>query len=179
VRGQWWLGPTPDTLANQDDLKIISATGPLTNGFGYRVDDHPDDPLAAGDALLVAPDLSLSGQGIIEKTSDFDFFSFVSPGGPASIAADVAPFAPMLDLSLGLYDADGNLLLSSVTGSLGESLSATLNPGSYKLAVSSAGNYGDIGQYSISGFIPEPSCWAMGSIVLAAFLTRRRARPVT
>ena len=178
TRGQWWLGPTPN-VSQQDDLKIISSTGgSLTNGFGYRPDDHPSNVLAAGDALLEGPDLSLSGQGIIEKNTDADFFSFVTAGGPAIIHADVAPFAPMLDLSLGLFDAAGNPLMSSATSSLGETISTTLLPGTYKIGVSSAGGYGDIGQFFITGFVPEPSMPLAGLALLTSLVLRRNSRPV-
>ena len=177
TRGQWWLGPTPN-VSQQDDLKIISSKGgSLTNGFGFRVDDHPSDPLATADALLQGPDLSISGQGIIEQNTDSDFFSFVTAGGPAVIHADVAPFAPMLDLSLGLYNSDGNPLISAATSSLGETISTTLLPGSYKIGISSAGGYGDIGQYFISGFVPEPSTLSAFSL-LALTLIRRNSRNV-
>jgi hypothetical protein len=179
TRGMWWLGPTPDTFANQDDLKIISSKGvTLANGFGYRDDDHPSDPVAAADALLVGSDLSISGQGVIEHKDDSDFFSFITAGGPASIVADVAPFAPMLDLSLGLYDGSGNLLASWATASLGEHINAVLAPGTYKLDVSSAGGYGDLGQYFISGFIPEPAHASALALVAGLLIRRNPRRPL-
>jgi hypothetical protein len=175
ARGQWWLGPTPDSVGIfQDDLKVISSKGgSLTNGFGYRVDDHPSLPTDAGDPLTIAPDFSISAKGIIELSTDADFFSFTAGiSGEANIRADVAPFAAMLDLSLGLYDSDGNLLVSSATASLAESVDYLVSAGqTYKLGVSSAGNYGDIGQYSISGFIPEPGS-ASALLLLASPLLR-------
>jgi hypothetical protein len=179
TRGQWWLGPTPN-VPSQDDLKIITSTGPLANNFNYRNDDHPSnatDPLAAGDALLQNPDLSISGKGIIERSGDADFFSFVTGGGPAVLHADVAPFAAMLDLSLGLYDEGGTLLMSSATSSLGETNAADLAAGTYRLDISSAGGYGDIGQYFVSGFVPEPS--TLSALSLLAFgLLRRNSRSI-
>jgi hypothetical protein len=176
TRGQWWLGPTPDSQnIYQDDLAVIARTGFGGNGFGYRADDHPGDPLAAADALTVNPDMTITGKGVIEHSDDADLFSFTTPGGPASIIADVAPFAPMLDLSLGLYDENGNPIATAATSSLGERLDLTLAPGTYKVGVSSAGAYGDLGQYSISGFIPEPATAILGSVLsLSAGLSRRR-----
>ncbi len=177
TRGQWWLGPTPDSLnVLQDDLKIISSKGgTLTNNFGYRNDDHPSDPFGSGDPLTVNSDLSISALGIIEQNTDSDFFTFVTSGGQADIHADVAPMAPMLDLSLGLYDADGNPLTSAATSSLGETIDTFLAPGTYKLGISSAGGYGDIGQYFISGFIPEPSSLACIAL-LGGLVLRRNSR---
>ena len=168
TRGMWWNGPTPDSVSNfQDDLKIISSTtGPLSNGFGYRADDHPNTPTAvlhAADALLVAPNFSVSASGVIEKSTDADFFNFVTAGGPTHLVADVAPFAPML-------------VVSSATPTLGESIDRILTPGSYKVGIFSAGNYGDLGQYSISGYIPEPASAAGVILTLGYGLLRRRRR---
>jgi hypothetical protein len=169
TRGQWWLGPSED-MTTQDDLRL------LVRNFSYRIDDHPGSPLGslgAADALLLGADQSISGFGVIEKSTDADFFSFVTAGGPAIINADVAPFAPMLDLSLGLYDAAGNPLVSAATASLGESISAFLAPGTYKLGVFGAGGYGDLGQYFISGFVPEPGSAIAVAGMLIVCLTRR------
>jgi predicted phage tail protein len=65
----------------------------------------------------------------------------------------VAAKGAMLDLKLDLYDASGAKVLSVDTASLGESIEMTLDGGAYRLVISSAGGYGDVGQYSISGTI--------------------------
>jgi hypothetical protein len=177
-RGQWWLGPTSDNSSPtaQDDLALISATGTLTNGFGYRVDDHPNDPVAsAGDPIAIGADMSITAKGIITKTDDVDVFSFTAPGGPAHLVANVAEFAPMLDLSLNLYDGSGTLLATSATANLGEFIDYLLAPGqTYKVGVFSAGNYGDIGQYTISGYVPEPASATALFLLPLSFLSRRR-----
>jgi hypothetical protein len=184
-RGTWWLGPTPDNASPiaQDDLFIISDTRLHTNGFGYRADDHPSTPTGLADTLNIASDFSLSGgDGVIEKITDADFFKFVAPSimgspdpVPAHIVADVAPFAPMLDLTLKLYNNSGTLLATSATANLGEFIDTLLTPGqTYKVGVFSAGTYGDIGQFSISGFVPEPASATAFFLLPATFLIRRR-----
>jgi hypothetical protein len=109
--------------------------------------------------------------------TDLDYFSFTTPGGVANIVADVAPFGAMLDLSLSLYDANGTLLATSATSALGERLTYALDAGTYRIAIASAGNYGDIGQYFISGSaVPEPASLTVVLVFLAPLFCRRRDR---
>jgi hypothetical protein len=178
TRGLWWHGPTPgSSTILQDDLAVLSRTGTLTPNLGYRADDHRDAPDLA-DPLDITADFSLSGHGIIERTSDADFFSFSTPGGTAHLVADVAPVAAMLDLSMSLYDSAGQLIRMAATASLGESMTVTLDPGVYRIGVTSAGGYGDIGQYSISGSaVPEPASAVTLAVAFGpALLARRRVR---
>jgi len=179
-RGLWWVGPTPDNSSPtaQDDLAILSDTRLHTNQIGYRADDYANN-IAGAWPLTIRPDFSLSdGDGIIEQTTDSDFTKFVAPtvfgaSVPAHIVADVAPFAPMLDLTLKLYDSSGNLLATSATPSLGESIDYLLSAGqTYEISVSSAGSYGDIGQYFLSGYVPEPA--STTACLLPLFLLIRR-----
>src|SRR5205814_107103 len=51
---------------------------------------------------------------------------------------------------------NGTVIASSDTASLGESLTATVGAGSYRLIISSKGVYRDVGQYTISGTIVPP-----------------------
>lgn len=175
-RGQWWLGPKPAGASLiQNDLTVLSRTGvTLAPNFGYRPDDH-GSTLALADALTIDPEFDLSGFGVIEQITDADWFSFSTPGGTANIIADVAPYAAMLDLSLALYTDSGTLLASSATASLGETINFNLDPGSYRLAVTSAGTYGDIGQYFLSGsVIPEPSGLSVLALTAACLFRRKR-----
>jgi hypothetical protein len=174
ARGKWWRGQDEQSNS-QDDLFTLARTGSSTNNFGYRTDDH-GSTLAAADPLLIGADLSITGKGIIERTNDSDYFSFTTPGGLAQLAAGVSPFAPMLDLSMRLYDGNGTLLTTSATSSLGEGISMVLPPGSFRIAILSAGQYGDIGQYFISGFIPEPSTILYGFGLLGGLAIRRNPR---
>jgi hypothetical protein len=168
-RGVWANGPSSNgAFANQNDLSIIAG-----NFFGYRPDDHGNDRLGA-ELLDVAGGLDASGYGVIEAIADVDCFKFHSGGGLIQLSADVAPFGAMLDLKLNLTDADGNSLASADTANLGESVTAFVPEGEYYLEVASHGNYGDIGQYSISGtVVPEPG--AVGVLLLGfGWLAQRR-----
>lgn len=149
-RGMWWKGtPSTSSTSTQDDLSIISNT---TNAFGYRADDF-------GSAIAAASTLTLNGTtasvaGVIEKTSDLDVFAFSSGAGSVSFSAKRSTFGGMLDATLSLRDANGNVLASADTSTLDESLSATLaSQGTYYLTVGSHGGYGDIGQYTVSGTV--------------------------
>jgi len=145
-RSLWWKtnkkSPqfSPDKIV--DELAILAGK---RNGFGYRVDDFGDRPATAG---------AISGTlaaGVIENTSDADWFSFTSAGGAVSFNARPSADAGMLDVSLAVFDASGNLLVSAATPSLDETLALdNLAAGTYYLVVSSAGSYGDVGQYSLS-----------------------------
>lgn len=180
ARSMWWNGTSLLPTQLQDDLGVISS--PI-NAFGLRADDHANVRAAA--TALAITGSSASGAGVIEQVyegflsilNDVDYFSFDTLAGDVSFTLDVAPFGAMLDASLELYSFDGQLLARAATASLGESFNLPLAAGSYYLAVSSAGHYGDIGQYFLSGTIvavPEPAALAsLGAFVLLA--SRRRA----
>jgi hypothetical protein len=173
ARGLWAKGASADgSTVIQDDLGIISRP---YSGFGYRDDDHGNSRLTA-DLLNIIDGTGVSAIGVIEQSTDADYFKFSSPGGDISLTADVAPFGPMLDLALTLTDADGNVLASSDTASLGETIATTVPAGEYYLAVSSHGGYGDIGQYAISGSVPEPGTVAVVLLGVGWVVQRRERR---
>jgi hypothetical protein len=155
-RGLWWLGTSSVSPTSiQDDMAVISKTA---NAFGYRPQDHGQTP-AAADPLAVSGN-SVSGSGIIAKTTDTDFFSFTTGPGAVSLGADVAAYGPTLDLKLLLLDGGGNVIASADTASLGESVSTNLPGGTYSLEVASHGSYGDVGQYTVHGTIVAPAASA-------------------
>jgi fibronectin type 3 domain-containing protein len=165
TRGKWSNGQS-STAYNvyQDDLAIISSSA---NGFGYRADDH-GNTIGSADALDVS-DANVSASGIITATSDIDVFSFVTSAGTVNFNVNVAQYGAMLDATVKLVDLDGNVIASSDTTSLSESITTTVGAGSYRLIVSSKGAYGDIGQYTISGtIVPSPNYIAPPSNLTAA-----------
>jgi hypothetical protein len=174
-RGLWWNGPSSESpFQNQSDVDVISRLP--GGGFGYRPDDHGNSN-ALADWLTVSPtETDVSGYGVIETIQDADYFKFFSPGGYVQMWADVAPLGPMLDLSLRLTDADGNMLALADTASLGEYVAALVPEGDYYLVVTSHGSYGDIGQYFISGTtVPEPGV-AVAAFYGIAWLMHRRTK---
>ena len=150
-RSTWHNGPNSISASSlQDDLAIISSA---TNGFGYLQDDH-------GDSTGAATPLNVLGAqkvavGTIGKMADSDFFSFTTAGGEISFSVEGAPEGPNLDSVLELHAANGDLLASAAPSqSLDASLSTTVAAGDYFLAVRNAGQYGDLGSYTLSGTVP-------------------------
>jgi hypothetical protein len=154
ARGLWWRGtPSTSFIATQDDMAIIAGN----NGFGYRPDDVGGTAASAMPATLTGDEsTTLEGAGVIERTSDTDVYSFTTGAGTVTLSAAVAPRGPTLDLMLELEHSGGTVVASADSGSLGESLSADLDAGTYYLSVKSHGDYGDVGQYTLSGSILPP-----------------------
>jgi hypothetical protein len=171
-RGLWWNGKTISFATFQSDLDNI---GTETNEFDFRVDDHANTYDLATPLDITSP-VSVTGGGVIEYMTDKDFFSFDTVGG--AIHLEVDPFSPggMLDASLFLYDSNGLLVSSAATASLFETIDMTLLAGHYELAVGGAGHYGDVGQYTVGAYVPEPTAIAAIGIPLALLLRRRSRR---
>jgi hypothetical protein len=173
-RGIWWSGnSTVGYGFIQNDLDIIAST---SNGFGYRPDDFGNDPAHAA-PLTITGGGGYQSSGVIERMTDKDYFSFTTTGGLVSFIVNNAPYAGMLDATVQIRDLNNQVLYESATGNLSEFISANLAPGTYDLVVSGAGNYGDIGQYFISGalgaLVPEPAALAAIFGCLLLFPRRR------
>jgi hypothetical protein len=155
-------------FAYQNDASII-ASG--TNGFGYRDDDHGNS-VATATSLIKTGDV-WTGSGVIEVTGDADFFKItVDEASDWLFTVTGAEFGAMLDPSLALYDANGTLLQFMGTSALTETISTALLPGTYDLAVLSAGAPGDIGQFTLTA-VPEPATIAALLVPLALLIRRR------
>jgi fibronectin type 3 domain-containing protein len=151
TRGLWWSGTTTSPSTLQDDLAVISRA---FNGFGYRADDHGSSPGTA--TALGVNGTAVSGTGIIHATSDRDWFSFDTGAGQVSFTVDVPAGVNNLDARLELRSSVGALIASAAPAtSFGASITTTLAAGSYRLVVASQGNYGDLGQYTVSGTIVQ------------------------
>jgi hypothetical protein len=146
------LGP----LSLQDDMKILAGS---QNGFGYQLDDHGGwinsaTPLTVPTTAYQAA----TGKGVITKTTDTDMFSFTTNGGSIEIRVNgaersIANLIPQVQL----FNAAGRQVayaagqsfihLSAGTRAV---LNTTLPKGTYYASVSSLGDYGNVGQYTIS-----------------------------
>lgn len=182
-RTTWSDGTTLTATTTQDDMAVIAGSA---NGFGYRPDDHANSwsgatPLGGSPR----PGL-LSGSGVIEKTTDGDWFAFTAGSGQASFKLSTASVGANLDAKLSLYRAPAapgllpTLVASADPGDeLGASLTAALSAGTYYLKVSSHGSYGDVGQYSLLGSVaPGVSLpLASGALPPAAPDTKGLAEP--
>lgn len=146
IRATWWDGPST-TAYNviQDDVSVLTSTLGL----------HPENvghSAGAATVMTVAGN-NISASGVIESTSQQDYFSFhVSTAGTESFSVNPAQYGPMLHAILELHDANNNLITTANSSvNLFQTITANLTPGNYYLVVKSYGQYGDIGQYTVSG----------------------------
>jgi hypothetical protein len=162
TRSLWWYGTSAvSSTTYQNDMAVIAGSA---NGFGYRTDDHGDSA-ATATPLAVGAGGAVSGSGVIERMTDFDYFSFSTAAGTITLSVNVPTPYNNLDARLELYDASGNLVASAdPSGSYSASITYSAAAGSYSLVVASHGlsanatstNYGfDVGQYSVSGTIVQ------------------------
>ena len=155
----WSNGPTPGGCNSlQDNLTIITTR----NGFGYRTDDHNNDPNVNSTPIVIA-NRSFSTAGIITTTTDKDVFQLDIP------QTGIVHFSA-LPFSVGANDNGANLdikitLLNSLMEPVnvydpGDLLDVvfdtTLSFGRYYLVLDGTGNsfstdYGSLGSYNITG----------------------------
>ena len=173
---QWSKGEYANASSTQDDIQIIQNYGVL-----LMADDHGNDQANAS-ALGNTTDgvtVTLNGNGFIERRTDIDFFSFTSGNGNISINIYPAPLSPNLDILAELYDANGSLIATSnpVDG-LSASINETALPaGEYFVSVDGIGkgdplgtgytDYASLGQYSISGSVPDPDMLLQSPVAVA------------
>lgn len=170
---QWSKGEYYGASLTEDDLATISSR------IAYRPDDHGDtagdaSPLAIeGEATVLAT--NAANQGVVERNTDTDVFSFRTGAGP--IALHVTPFVCAVDTRGGnldvlaeLYDAQGGLVASgNPANRTYADIGVTVPAGTYYLAVKGTGTgtplvsppsgytaYGSLGQYFISGTLVVP-----------------------
>jgi regulation of enolase protein 1 (concanavalin A-like superfamily) len=153
-----WDHPSNSPSNLQDDLLVIAnrvkAYQPA-GGDGYRADDY-------GGTIALATPLEVVGgkqqiYGNIERAADVDVFSFTVSSAVTQI--DVVPDYPgSLDAKLEIRDATGTILAHSHTNKNDQHLTLNLGTGTYYAYVSSAGDYGDVGLYSVK-VASLPSNW--------------------
>jgi hypothetical protein len=156
VRGMWWDAFNPVELRQQDDVVIMAGTN---NGFGFRTDDAGN---TIASALALPPSRTTSG--IIEQTTDTDYYSLTTTGGSVTISVTGSSVGQMLDPKFVMYNSSGTQIAASDSANLNETLTQTLTAGTYYIQVSGHGlipitdgnasnDYGfaeDVGQYTVT-----------------------------
>ncbi len=168
---QWSRGEYDLANNTQDDLATITAfdeeSGAFINGFGYRDDDH-DDEFGAATNLPADFELgSYSTTGLIETTTDIDWFTFDAKQGEISIAALPLAVGANLDIKIELIDQSGAVVATAApdfdqTASLlynndlpqrfyvsvtGDGFKADAQP--VDQAINGYSDYGSLGVYSL------------------------------
>ena len=150
----------------EDDLAIITTR----NGFDYRDDDYGDSFDDAAELKFQA--VGELGTGLIERSSDVDFFSFNLNGEESIITIGGIDQITNLDALVKIYDSNRNLIgtydpIETLFVSIDVSDFA---PGKYYLSVEGTGlivygktiytDYGILGAYSITteraSVVPDP-----------------------
>lgn len=174
----WGKGEYPKANNQEDDLQIITSG----NGFSYRKDDRSDTRLGAS-PFLISGGMVVDG-GVIERTTDVDWFLFTTNGGPFKLnvtafkisGSDMDTRGSNMAVSAELYNSSGKLMqTSNRPESLDAALSATLQPGTYYVKIDGVGrgtvaagysDYSSLGNYKITGQFPLSS----NLVVSPAFL---------
>jgi hypothetical protein len=162
---QWSKGEYTNANNKEDDLAKMSSA---TYGVGYRADDR-GNTIATATALQYSAAGTVAASqnfGVIERTGDVDVFSFTTSGGTVTLNANPAARHADLDILLTLYNSSGGVVTTANPTTLAAGISASLNQGTYYLAVDGTGSgnpatdgysdYASLGSYSISGTIPPP-----------------------
>jgi len=152
----------------QDDFQVMTRAANRT--FAFRPDDAGDTNTTATTYTVTSPNFLQTG--FIGQNNDVDVFMFETDAGPISFTVEGLDLRRILnnnaltpgtnaDLVLELRDRNGNVIaVDNPAGgqNLNASVSATVVQGTYFLAVSTTGQYGAIGQYTVSGtVVPLPS----------------------
>jgi PKD repeat protein len=173
---QWSKGEYLDANNTQDDFAVAQS-----NGLPLRLDDHGDTlasatPLSGSSSAGVT---TFATQGVIERATDIDVFSFSAAAGPVTLTLSPAKRSANLDGVLAIYNSAGTLLASSnPVDLLNASMSVTLPAsGTYYVAVLGTGsgdpvttgysNYGSVGQYALSGSFYTPGNVAPTAVITA------------
>ena len=172
---QWSKGEYTGANNQEDDIAIISSK--LTTS----TDDHGNTAATAtalnitatGQVIATTPindpaNSSPANKGIIQSRTDVDAFSFNTSGG--TISLKVLPLREPtntrggnLDIKMTIRDGANNILATSTpTTDTHAVVNASLGSGTYYIFIDGVGtanspysDYGSLGQYFISGKIPQ------------------------
>ncbi|RKY21006.1 MAG: hypothetical protein DRQ55_05720 [Planctomycetota bacterium] len=153
---QWSTGDYAGASTGQNDANIITSN---SNGVDFMPDDFGDDhtdatpmPPAPG---CPAPEPARI-EGLIERRTDVDSFSFSTGGGVVTIAA--IPFSPggNLDIQIEVLTSSGVPVATENQANEADALmSVDLAPGDYVILIDGVGktgvysDYGCLGQYRV------------------------------
>lgn len=134
----------------QDDMSVLARSA---NGFGYRTDDHANSYISS----TALSGTSFTDTGIIEQMSDVDYFSFSTGAGQITLSIELEAGITNLDSVLELRSANGTLIATiDPSGTFESTYTGTVAAGDYHLVVRSTGEYGSVGQYTVSGEVQAP-----------------------
>lgn len=148
-RTTWSRGVTaegPNSL--QDEFAMLGGI------LGFRSDEQGTKTLTGGtSAAIRAP---LTGGGLINTVQDVDTFEFSTSGGVVKVVVTANQVGPNLIPRAELWSST-KLLKAGTPGSTGTSVAdpklsvieMTLAAGTYFVKVTSVGDYGDMGQYTV------------------------------
>jgi hypothetical protein len=136
ARSTWHNGnPDWSGTETQNDITIIGR-------LGFRTDDFPSEN------NVVTPNFNING---ILGVNDTDVFQFTTSGGLVNINLNAVQYNNT-NLKLQIKDSNNNVLFeNSPTNSYNANLSVTLAAGTYKIVAMTTGEYGNVGQYNLSG----------------------------
>ncbi|MEJ7912556.1 MAG: hypothetical protein WKF70_05330 [Chitinophagaceae bacterium] len=153
----WHNGADPYGCTNtQSDLGIITN---VSNGFGFRPDDHRDVVANATSATFNGGRFNING--VISTTDDVDVFRFtIDSVGRFELAAipynvGTGNTGSDLDMQVDLHDNTQNIIGSYNPGNaLSSIVDTVLAAGTYYLKIDGKGNqyaseYGSLGSYSL------------------------------
>jgi hypothetical protein len=147
-RTTWEAGQTdlgPGTM--QRDMDVLSSAA---NGYGYRPDDH-GNTIGSASLLTSGPAIGpLTGKGIIGTMPDIDAFKFSSGGGVTQFKVTGAQYGANLMPIVEVWSAKGLVARAGSNGAIQVTLNVTLSTGTYYVLVRGYGDYGGVGQYTLT-----------------------------
>ena len=176
----WHNGPNNYGCSNfQDELSIISSSA---NGFGFRPDDVGNTTVSAANVNFNGSTFGISG--FINTTSDIDMYRitlsqngrFILNGNP--FYATTGNQSPNIDLQVALLNSSGAVINTyNPSTSVQAVIDSSFTAGTYFLRISNTsnsntGNYGMLGNYTLSGSFTSGSSLPIYSLVLSGNIVK-------
>ncbi|MHA4842940.1 GLEYA domain-containing protein [Flavitalea antarctica] len=168
MQAQWSKGEYPFANNQEDDLNIMTGYG-----FGFRNDDHGNDPATATPLVIDAAGnaSSTDNRGVITTRGDVDVFSYVSPGGNVEFRIDPEINYANLDVFLSVRNSAGATIATIDQATVFIAQTLNLPAGTYYLSVDGTmgelganSDYGSLGAYYISATATSNNCASLGYI---------------